>query len=73
MIMLVALLLHPKTGYDPGGYQWCMVNLRQGESYCCNYAGGVLSSGACIDPDSIYTPPPPTLQRHDDNGGFPWG
>lgn len=70
--VLLAGLLHPlPQDYDPEYYQWCMTTLQQGQAYCCSQAGGVLNSGACIDSDSIYTPPPPTLQPHDD-GGFPW-
>ncbi len=53
-----------RAEYDPDYFSWCMENLQQGKAYCCGQAGGVISSGGCIDPASLYTPPAPTLTRN---------
>jgi hypothetical protein len=53
-----------RADYDPDYFSWCLENLQQGKAYCCGQAGGVISSGSCTDPASLYTPPPPTLTRN---------
>jgi hypothetical protein len=39
--------------YDADFYDWCMNNLDEGSDYCCEHSGGVVRSGACIDPDDL--------------------
>lgn len=44
---------HPavaRADYNPDFYNWCMHNLTAGMDYCCAHAGGVVRSGACVDP-----------------------
>ena len=38
-----------RATYDPGYYQDCLTNLKQGSSYCCQQAGGVMGVAGCTD------------------------
>lgn len=58
--------------YDPDYFRWCTDELKQGDSSCCRQAGGVFA-GTCVDPATIYTPPPPTLNRSPVPGIIPPG
>jgi len=47
---------HPaiaRADYNQDFYNWCMSNLSEGNDYCCAHAGGVVKSGACVDPATL--------------------
>ncbi|MDT5197669.1 MAG: hypothetical protein QOF88_1897 [Mycobacterium sp.] len=53
--LLIGASLAPAANaqYDADFYDWCMNNLDEGSDYCCEHSGGVVRSGACIDPDDL--------------------
>lgn len=42
-----------RADFNQNSYDWCMNNLEEGSDYCCEHAGGVVRSGACIDPATL--------------------
>ena len=39
--------------FSQDSFDWCMNNLSEGVDYCCEHAGGVVRSGACVDPATL--------------------
>lgn len=42
-----------RADFNQNFYDWCMNNLDEGSDYCCEHAGGVVRTGACIDPATL--------------------
>jgi hypothetical protein len=52
-VLALAAFAHPavaRADFNQEFYDWCMSNLTGGMDYCCAHAGGVVRSGACVDP-----------------------
>lgn len=39
--------------FNQNWFDWCMNNLEEGHEYCCEHSGGVIRSGACVDPATL--------------------
>jgi hypothetical protein len=42
-----------RADFSQDSFDWCMNNLSEGVDYCCEHAGGVVRSGACLDPATL--------------------
>jgi hypothetical protein len=42
-----------RADFNGDFYDWCMNNLSEGSDYCCEHSGGVVRTGACIDPATL--------------------
>lgn len=42
-----------RADFSQDSFDWCMNNLSEGVDYCCEHAGGVVRTGACVDPATL--------------------
>jgi hypothetical protein len=61
---LFAQPIMARADYDDKYYRFCLDSIGQGVDYCCAHAGGIVNSGACMDPASLAVTGPTITRRN---------